>query len=221
MTLERVLEPEVMDSHDEAQDYDEMDHSVVNQSFVDGLIAAGGIEGSDILDLGTGTAQIPVRLCEQVEDCRVMAVDMAVHMLELANYNVEAAGLIERIMLAQVDAKGLGFEDQMFDVVMSNSIIHHIPEPIHCLRESVRVTRIGGRLFFRDLMRPADQETLDALVETHAKDDNDHQRKMFTESLHAALTVEEMQALVGELGFPADGVTATSDRHWTWSAVRT
>jgi ubiquinone/menaquinone biosynthesis C-methylase UbiE len=219
MSLERVLEPEVMDTQDEARDYDDMDHAVVNQSFVDDLLAAGSVAG-DILDLGTGTAQIPVRLCEQVADCRVLAVDMAVHMLELANYNVEAAGLIERITLAQVDAKGLRYEDQMFDIVMSNSIIHHIPEPIHCLREAVRVTRAGGRLFFRDLMRPIDQETLDGLVETHAKDDNDHQRKMFRESLHAALTVEEMQALVRELGFPADGVSATSDRHWTWSAIK-
>ena len=33
--LPRVLEPEVMDSPEEALDYDEMDHGEVNRQFVD------------------------------------------------------------------------------------------------------------------------------------------------------------------------------------------
>jgi hypothetical protein len=53
-------------------------------------------------------------------------------------------------------------------------------------------------------------------VELYAGKENDHARKMFADSLHAALTVEEMQELVKQLGFPADSVSATSDRHWTW-----
>ena len=218
MPLERVLEPEVMDTPEEAFDYDTMDHSAVNQKFVDDLLQVPGVRG-DILDLGTGTAQIPVLLCEQLKDCRVMAVDMAIEMLELAKYNVEAASMITRITLAHVDAKRMGYEDQMFDVVMSNSIIHHIPEPIHCLKESVRVTRKGGVLFFRDLMRPNSRDELNQLVETYAGDQNEHQRKMFAESLHAALTVEEMRDLISSLGFDRDTVQATSDRHWTWCAM--
>ncbi len=64
MVLERVLETEVMDTQQESMDYDAMDHSEANQSFVADLLAVGGGSG-DILDLGTGTAQIPVLLCEQ------------------------------------------------------------------------------------------------------------------------------------------------------------
>src|SRR4051794_3451060 len=71
MALTRVLEPEVMDSPDEARDYDAMDHSDVNRLFVgDFLTAAQRLLGqrserempAEILDLGTGTAQIPVEL---------------------------------------------------------------------------------------------------------------------------------------------------------------
>ena len=219
MTLERILEPEVMDSWDEAREYDSMDHQAVNELFVADLLAAG--EGlGDVLDLGTGTAQIPVLLCKQDASCRVMAVDLAASMLDLAVYNLEAAGLTRRIQLAQCDAKGLPHSDEMFDVVMSNSIVHHVPEPRSCLAEAVRVTKIGGRLFFRDLMRPDTQEQLDHLVETYAGDATEHQRKMFRESLHAALSLDEIRALVSELGFPPDTVQATSDRHWTWSGTR-
>ena len=227
MPLERILEPEVMDSPEEASDYDAMDHSEVNRRFVDDLLAALPSAPSppppgplDILDLGTGTALIPIELCKRLGDCRVMAADAAVSMLELARYNVEVNSLRERIELAHVDAKRLPFPDAMFDVVMSNSIIHHIPEPIHVLREAVRVARPGGVLFFRDLVRPKTDDELNHLVATYTAGANEHQQRMFAESLHAALSVDEIRGLVASLGFPAAGVAQTSDRHWTWTSLR-
>jgi len=243
MSLERVLEPEVMDSPEEAADYDAMDHSAVNHIFVDDLLAQIErgqksevrsqsvvnlptsdlrplISDLDILDLGTGTALIPIELCKRFAECRVMAADAAVSMLELARYNIEVNSLIERIQLAQVDAKRLSFADQMFDVVMSNSIIHHIAEPIGVLHEAVRVTKPGGLLFFRDLLRPESDEQLQQLVDSYAAGANDHQRRMFTESLHAALSLVEVRGLITSLGFTDDSVNQTSDRHWTWIASK-
>ena len=95
MALERVLEPEVMDSYEEARDYDSMDHQAVNTLFVQDFLTVGEI-GTDILDVGTGTAQIPVQLCRQDEDCRVIAIDMAAHMLDLARFNIEVDGFTHR-----------------------------------------------------------------------------------------------------------------------------
>jgi ubiquinone/menaquinone biosynthesis C-methylase UbiE len=114
-----------------------------------------------------------------------------------------------------VDAKQLPDADTSYDAVISNSIIHHIPEPLQSLREMVRVLRPGGILFVRDLMRPPDLPTLENLVEQHAAGANPHQRKLFAESLRAALTVEEVAGLLRQVGLPAEWVTATSDRHWT------
>ena len=150
MLLKRVLEPEVMDTKEEACDYDTMDHSTVNRAFVEDFLSLGKI-GETVLDLGAGTAQIPIELCRQYEDCRVMAVDLSIEMLELARYNVEVAGLIERIGLDLLDAKQLPFQDDSFHAVISNSIVHHIPNPLDVLKEAVRVTAVGGILFFRDL----------------------------------------------------------------------
>ena len=242
MSLDRILEPEVMDSAAEASDYDAMDHSGVNRVFVDDLLkvlsAERGVRSADcgmetetphselriphldILDLGTGTALIPIELCKRFAECRVMAADAAVSMLELARYNVEVNSLIERIELAHVDAKQLPFADAMFDVVMSNSIVHHIPEPIHVLREAVRVTKPGGLLFFRDLLRPGNLDELHHLVATYTAGANEHQQRMFAESLHAALSLAEIRGLVSSLGFAAENVQQTTDRHWTWVATK-
>ncbi|MCP4477861.1 MAG: class I SAM-dependent methyltransferase [Planctomycetaceae bacterium] len=229
MVLKRVLEPEVMDSEKEAQEYNDMDHSVVNQHFVEELFqfardqdpaaADAEFDFGDVLDLGTGTALIPVELCRQDHECRVMAVDLAVSMLELARYNVEAAGMIERITLAQVDAKKMGYDRGAFDLVMSNSIIHHIPDPVVCLQEMVRVTAEDGLLFIRDLMRPQDAETLEALVLAYTGKESEYSQQLFRDSLHAALSLDEIRDLVASLGFDPNSVQATSDRHWTWAAV--
>ena len=215
MALERVLEPEVMDTYEEARDYDSMGHQEVNTLFVQDLLASGEI-GIDVLDVGTGTAQIPVELCRQNEECRVIAIDMAAHMLDLARFNIEVDGFTQRIYLQQIDAKDMNFEQDMFDCVISNSIIHHIPQPRLVLQEAIRVARPGGLLFFRDLMRPESGEEVSRLVEIYAGDENPHQKQMFDDSLRAALSLEEIREMVTNLGFQGDSVQATSDRHWTW-----
>ena len=215
--LKRVLEPEVMDDAQAAQTYDDMDHSEVNRAFVDDLLAAGNIAG-DILDLGTGTAQIPVELCKRVEDCRVMASDASYHMLDLARYRLEIASLTDRIQLDMADAKQMPYADGMFDIVISNSIVHHIAEPAAVLQAAVRVTKPGGLLFFRDLMRPETEKQLDRLVETYSGQESEHAQQLFRDSLHAALNLAEMRQIVTQLGFEPDSVQATSDRHWTWIA---
>ncbi len=240
MGLERKLEPEVMDSFEEARDYDEMDHSEVNRKFVEDLIGTGVLqsyappeedpddesvyvdwpEPAGILDLGTGTAQIPILLCEQFENCRIMAVDLAVSMLDAARYNIEIAGLIDRIFLQQIDAKQLPNEDGYFDIVMSNSIVHHIPDPGVVLPEAVRVVKSGGCLFVRDLLRPEDLGSAKQLLDTYTGEAREHQRQMFEDSLRAALSLDEIRELVVQLGFQEDSVQATSDRHWTWVAQK-
>jgi ubiquinone/menaquinone biosynthesis C-methylase UbiE len=218
--LERVLEPEVMDSAAEAHDYDAMDHSHVNQLFVADLLQLR-TDFQTLLDVGAGTAQIPIALCEKHPTVRVVAIDMAQHMLRVGQGNVERAGLAQRVRLQLCDAKRMPFADATFDGVMSNSIVHHIPEPFAVFKEMRRVVKAGGVLYVRDLLRPSDEAALRGFVQKYAGDANAHQQQMFADSLHAALTLEEVRALVTRLGFAPATVQQTSDRHWTWAAGKT
>lgn len=215
--LPRVLEPEVMDSEEEARDYDAMDHSQVNAAFAAELLAQGPIDWP-ILDLGTGTAQIPIELCRREPAARVVAVDLAESMLALARRNVAAAGLGARVEVVKGDGKRLPWSDAAFGAVMSNSIVHHIPEPADAFAEALRVVRRGGLLFFRDLLRPASDAEVARLVATYAAGANAHQRALFDASLRAALTLDEVRAIVAALGLCSSCVEATSDRHWTLAA---
>ncbi|MBN9524172.1 class I SAM-dependent methyltransferase [bacterium] len=217
--LARVLEPEVMDTPDDARDYDAMDHSAVNATFAADFLARWDSRGM-VLDVGTGTAQIPIELCRRHDSIFVVAVDLAEEMLALARKNVEAAGFTGRIRLTRIDAKGLPYHPGAFGAVVSNSIIHHIPEPTSTFAGMHAVCADGGLIFVRDLFRPPDEDTLRRLVATYAAGCNAHQMQLFADSLRAALTVEEVRELVGRLGYAPETVQATSDRHWTFAAVR-
>jgi ubiquinone/menaquinone biosynthesis C-methylase UbiE len=214
--LARVLEPEVMDSEDEAREYDLMDHSDVNRRFVADFLAIHR-EGWQVLDVGSGTALIPIELCRQDKRAIVLAVDAAEHMLRRGAVNVAGAGLVGRIHLKLADAKSLPFGDGAFPAVVSNSIVHHIPQPKRVMAEMLRVVAPGGTLFVRDLMRPSDDATVGHLVATYAAGATAGQQAMFDASLRAALTLDEVREIVRELGGLPDAVTQTSDRHWTWA----
>ncbi len=217
--LTRTLEPEYTDDDQDTALYDAMDHAEVNRRFVDDLIAGGEV-GPDILDIGAGTARIPIELCKRLPDVRVMATDAAISMLERAKVNIDVAGVLDRVQLEHADAKQMDeFADQMFDTVISNSILHHLPEPRVVLELSLRLVRPGGRIFHRDLLRPESAEQVEQLVQQHAAGEPESAQQLLRQSLHAALSLEEVREMAGRLGVDTAAITVTSDRHWTLDAT--
>ena len=216
--LARVLEPEVMDKPEEARDYDAMDFSEVNGRFVTDFCAAHGPgRGGEILDVGTGPGRIAIRLCQADRGVRVLGVDLAGPMLDIGRRNVADAELTDRVRFARGDAKSLPFPDGRFEALISNTIIHHIPEPAEALAEMVRLVAVGGTLFVRDLARPADVAEVEALVEKHTRGESPAAKALFRDSLHAALTLDEVRAIIHGLGLDPEGLRMSSDRHWTWT----
>lgn len=218
--LPRILETEVMDTPEEAADYDQMDHSQVNRRFADDFLArfdppAAEAGRRPILDVGAGPAHIAIEIVRRRGDLKITAVDLAAHMLQRALRNVIREGLTAQIKLEQADAKALPFAAGSFSAVISNSILHHIPEPQRAFREMLRVLQPSGCLFVRDLLRPPDLAELDRLAALYADSANAHQRQMFRNSLHAALTLDEVRQLLSDAGLPREWAAQTSDRHWT------
>jgi SAM-dependent methyltransferase len=221
--IPRVLEPEVMDTAEEAEDYDAMDHAAVNGVFCDDLLARRP-RPAWVLDVGTGTARIALALCERSSTVRVVATDLADHMLRVAAKNVQNAGMSDRITLRKDDAKALAPFPEPFDVVCSNSVVHHIPEPEKALAAWWSRVPAGALFFVRDLLRPDTLGEVDALVQKYSgarpSDSSqaasfDRQVGLFHASLCAALRLDEVRAIAVSLGMPESAVRMTSDRHFT------
>lgn len=209
--MQRELEPEVMDTVEEADGYNAMDHAEPNRAFVDRLISLGAT--GKMIDLGTGPGDISLMVAREIAGSAVFGIDLSRNMLRIANQKHEATDLGSRVEFHLADVKDLPFEDHRFDAVFSNTILHHIPEPIDMLREAWRVLKPDGVLLIRDLYRPDNEQTLDHLVQQHAGDCNDYQQNMFRDSLKAALTPEELRGLVADVGMKGVEVVIDTDRH--------
>ena len=212
--MQRVLEPEVMDTWEEAVEYDSMDFSEVNAAFAKSAIDLGPMSGK-ILDAGTGTARIPIAIARMRPAWELSCIDLSANMLKLGLENVEKAKVRSQIKLELIDAKAMPYPDRYFDMVISNSIIHHLPDPLPFLREVKRVLKPNGAIFLRDLLRPEDAGIRDNLVEMYAGDCNLHQKQLFSDSLQAAFTLDEVEMMVETAELKGLRIYESSDRHWT------
>jgi ubiquinone/menaquinone biosynthesis C-methylase UbiE len=214
--MQRILEPELMDTVRDAEEYDAMDFSEPNTTFA---LAALGLlgkrEDAEVLDVGTGTADIPVRMLQKNARLRVLAVDLAREMIRVATRKVAAAGFSEQCRLQVLDGKALPFKAERFDLVMCNSTVHHMPEPFALFKEMARVVKKDGALIVRDLIRPATMDDAWATVRRAAAGEHIRQQQLFFDSLCAALTLEEVQDLAKRAGLGRVRIAQVSDRHWT------
>jgi len=212
--MPRILEPEVMDTWEDAIEYDAMDFSEVNTAFAQLAVELGPLSGR-VLDAGTGTARIPILISQMRPQWQLTAIDFSQNMLLVAAQNVAAAGLQQQIQLELVDAKQMPYPDHHFDLVISNSLVHHLPHPLPFFQEVKRVLKPNGAILLRDLLRPTDQVTMEAHVARISAEYNQYQRKLFQDSLNASLTLDEVNQLLQLAGLEKVKLYQSSEIHWT------
>lgn len=212
--MDRILEPEVMDTWLEATAYDAMDFVAVNTLFATEAIALDP-HAIKILDIGTGTARIPILMCQHQPQYLITGIDLARSMLIIGQRNVAEAGLTQRIRLERVDSKKMPYPDLEFDMLISNSLVHHLPDPLSFFVEIKRLVRPGGAILIRDLIRPENDMIVNNLVAKIGADYDAHQQQLFYDSLKAALTLAEVQELIDRVGLSQVKLIQSSELHWT------
>ncbi len=202
----RVLEPEVMDSDLEVEAYldgvatrplDRLDGT-----YIDAVLALKPQQGARVLDVGTGTGAIPVRLAAARPDLRIVGVDLSAAMLVRARRRARDAGV--KVEFRKVSARRLSYRARSFDLVLSNSLLHHLPDPVPALNEFARVLRPGGSLLVRDLRRPPDRFVA-AHIRRHGRYYKGLMKKLFADSVRAAYTLREIRdAVAGSMLEPTE-----------------
>ena len=216
--MERTPEPEVMDDPGQALAYAEADFAEVNQSFVDALVASlpNAEKLSQVLDLGCGPADIPLRLCQRLPQIQVMGIDASEPMVSLGRNAIEQAQLNHRMEL-RVAWLPVDPIDRSFDLIISNSLLHHLPDPSVLWNQIARQIALaendGVEIYIMDLRRPADPASAQKIVDTYAENEPDILRRDFYNSLLAAFTPEEVQTQLEEAGLGHLKVNLPSDRH--------
>jgi len=104
-----------------------------------------------VLDLGAGTGLLTLALAPRVAS--VTALDISAAMLDRLEAHAASKGL-SNVELVAADMRSLPFDDETFDLVVSNYAFHHLDDAAKQLAasEARRVLRPGGRLVLCDMM---------------------------------------------------------------------
>ncbi|MDA0836612.1 MAG: class I SAM-dependent methyltransferase [Planctomycetota bacterium] len=193
--------------------YAAADFESVNEAYVKSLLTmTGGKPGARIVDLGTGPGDIPIRIVLARPDWKMTGVDGSKDMLHLARDAERRASLSTTISWVCADAKASGLPASSFEILISNSILHHVGNPIDFWREVKRLAAPEALIFMRDLHRPDSTEAARALVKEYAADESEVLRIEFYNSLLASYTCEEVKEQIAQVGLSLK-IGRSSDRH--------
>jgi len=204
-----------MEDEAQAQAYALADFAEVNQGFVDRFVAqAPELVRGRVVDLGCGPGDIAVRLCRALPEVEVVAVDGSRAMIDQARAAVDEARFGRRIRLVESRVPRSLPAGERFDAVLSNSLLHHLPEPEVLWQEVTRLAKRGAHVLVMDLFRPDSGKRAEEIVDTYAADEPEILRRDFYCSLLAAFTPEEVRAQLARNGLAKSlAVELISDRH--------
>jgi ubiquinone/menaquinone biosynthesis C-methylase UbiE len=218
--MKRVPEPELMDEDAQARAYASANFEAPHSQFIElfretfpDLSPAGMV-----LDLGCGPADITLRFAQAFPACRLQGVDGARAMLNYGQHAVESAGLDSRVSLIHAHLPTPTLPRNDYDVVISNSLLHHLADPMVLWQAIRQFTCAGAPVFVMDLMRPVSQAEARQFQQRYAADEPAILQQDFFHSLCAAYTPAEVerQLELAQLDFE---INVVSDRHFVVAGV--
>lgn len=200
--LPRVPELEVMDDSGEVEAYASASAQAyldkIDDTFVDhALRLTSKRPRGRALDIGTGPGQIVLKLAYRQSLWKFTGVDRSPGMIEQARTSLASAinDLAGRVEFQVADGNRLDLPDASFDLVMCNSVLHHLAEPQNLLREMARLVKPAGAILLRDLRRPS-RFAFPLHVRWHGRKYSGTMYKLYRDSVHAAYTAPELQRML-------------------------
>lgn len=106
--------------------------------------------GAVVLDVGCGPGFMSLPIARMANTGRVYCLDLSGEMLSALQKNADQAGLSDRIETIEAPADASGLEGASVDLVVSNNVVHELPDPPAAFAEWMRLLKPGGRVVFND-----------------------------------------------------------------------
>jgi len=172
------------------------------------------LPGRSVLDLGCGPGDITFRFARAYPDCIVHGVDGSAAMLSLARKALaQAPDMSGRIVFIRALLPEVELPLPQYDTVISNSLLHHLPDP-QVLWETIKCfAGPGAPVFIMDLKRPASLSEARHLTRTYTAGEPEILQRDFYNSLCAAFEPSEIEEQLQAAGLEHFTITSVSDRH--------
>lgn len=120
---------------------------------------------SKVVDIACGKGTTAVYLAEKY-GCSVVGIDISEELIEEAHKNVQRKGLAHRVTFLKADAANLPFEDNQFDVAISQAMLVLIDDRKKVIQEAMRVIKPPGSAGWLELSwnKEPPREFLDTLA---------------------------------------------------------
>ena len=217
--MNRILEPELMDDPTQADAYARADFEEENQGFVNRFKEYfPEFSQGRVLDLGCGPADIPIRFAKLYPACHIIGVDASAPMIQLGEQAVQQAGLTDRVTLRCERYEEVAGA-RIVDAAMSNSLLHHLPNPLQFWQKLRQLVKPGAPVLVMDLLRPESPEAAQAIVDQYAANEPDILRRDFYNSLLAAFTEDEIGSQLARMNLTRLLIDIPNDRHWVVGGI--
>jgi ubiquinone/menaquinone biosynthesis C-methylase UbiE len=212
--MERIPEPDLMNDAEQAEAYAAADFSDPHDAFVAFFKSRFSFfSRGNVLDLGCGTADVIIRFSEAYPEAAITGLDGSQAMLDIGLREVALKGLTQRISIEKQVLPDMDVEGRTFDAVISNSLLHHLKNPMDLWSTVNACAKRGAPIFVMDLMRPESVENAHTLVQTYAANESPILQKDFYNSLLAAYNTGEIKSQLRSSGLEYLLIEKVSDRH--------
>jgi SAM-dependent methyltransferase len=158
-----------------------------------------GIESGIVLDAGTRTGLVVLKIVWRNENLVAMGLDVSGPLIERARETAAAWELNERAVFQVGDPRHMRLKNGYFDLIVSDCSLHRFDNVVAVLKEIGRVLKPKGALLIRDYSRPNRLKMI-GKIHQHAERLGDAMRSQLEQSIQAAYTPDEIRQAVGEAG---------------------
>lgn len=152
-TIDTLLDTE---KYDQQHGVIPVNHSLAN-IYYDMMRRAGKTPTGDVLEIASGSGNLTIPLYSSGHFGSVCASDISLEFMKQLNKKVKLQKSDSRFHKFLFDANKFPFQEDQFDFVVGNSVLHHFANFENSLREAQRVLRTGGVAIFGE-----------PIVDTHA-----------------------------------------------------
>ena len=201
-----------MDTKEQARSYASADFAGANKLFLDTLQKRIKVTAqTKLLDIGCGDGEILIQIHNMLQ-CNITALDGSKCMLDELNQKLKIHD-INDVVVVNEKLETNSLLNKSFDLIISNSVLHHVKSPSLFWENVIDLTKPGGFIAVMDLFRPETESSLIKTLKTYGGNDP-VLLKDFENSLRAAYTIDEVHEQLLKSRAITYNVKPISDRHF-------